>query len=391
MTGTSLDGMDIAVVATEGVGLGMSARLVLHEGHAFDESLRRGLRAAAEQAPTTTGEIAALALAFALFHAHRVAEALRRAGVAADLVAVHGQTVFHSPPVSWQLFQPAPMVELLGVPVVCDLRQADLAAGGQGAPITPIADWILFRSGVDRAVVNLGGFCNMTLLPGGGDVSTVRGADVCACNQVLDAVARVALGRPFDENGAAARSGTVDRGAERRLVETLRRQRDLGRSLGTGDEAMAWVESERGRLRPADLAATAAVAVGQVIGESASGTGRGLGPAAEILLAGGGARHTPLVEAIARAHGGGEGRVRPLDAVGVPVDARESMEMAVLGALAADGVPITLPAVTGRRESRTRDGLWCLPRSVSGLLERPGSADALRIANGNFTTGSPPP
>ncbi len=113
-----------------------------------------------------------------------------------DLVVAHGQTVYHAPPLSWQLCAPGPIAHALQVPVLCDLRSADIAAGGQGAPITPIADHILFRHAREaRAVVNLGGFCNITTLPAGDDATRVRGGDVCACNQVAGRH-RARAGRP---------------------------------------------------------------------------------------------------------------------------------------------------------------------------------------------------
>jgi anhydro-N-acetylmuramic acid kinase len=361
MTGTSLDGLDAASVSIRGEGLAMRAELRRHASFEFPAELRTGLRAAAEQVPLTSGALAMLARNFALFHAESIAELLKESSTRADLVVAHGQTIFHAPPVSWQLLQPVPLSELLGTTVVCDLRQADLACGGQGAPITPLADWILFRASVDRAVINLGGFCNITILPAGGSPESVRGSDVCACNQVLDAVARRALACPFDVDGAAAARGCPEAAATQRLMDLLRRQRDQGRSLGTGDEAQAWVDTERSRLAAEDLAASAALAVGTVIGETPIRLG--LGHDAELLLAGGGALHRPLVAAIGKAHGADHSnRVRLLDSAGVPIAAREAMEMAVLGTLAADGVPITLPRVTGRSSGRTRDGLWCFAR-----------------------------
>ena len=112
----------------------------------------------------------------------------------ADLVVAHGQTVFHAPPASWQLLNAAPIARAVRAPVVFDLRQADLAAGGQGAPITPLADWIMLRAhgpaAAGRAIVNLGGFCNVTILPSGAGPEGVRGMDVCPCNHLLDGVAR---------------------------------------------------------------------------------------------------------------------------------------------------------------------------------------------------------
>lgn len=358
MTGTSMDGLDAALVRVNGRGLALTATLLRHESSDFPPALRQALRAAAEQQAMTSGSLATLARDFALFHGEAIGALLRAAACRADLIVAHGQTVFHAPPVSWQLLQPAPIVAALGVTTVCDLRQADLAIGGQGAPITPLADWVLFRGERDRAIVNLGGFCNITLVPRGCAPEAIRGADVCACNQVLDAVARDALGSPFDTDGAAAARGRPDTIAVDGLVAILRAQRGAGRSLGTGDEAGAWVSRERQRLSPDDVAASAAEAVGRVIGEAPRAAG--FGTDAEVFLAGGGARHRPLAAAIARSSGA---TVRPLDAIGVPIDAREAMEMAILGVLAEDEVAITLAGVTGRGPVRVCDGLWCFAKA----------------------------
>jgi anhydro-N-acetylmuramic acid kinase len=363
MTGTSIDGLDAALVRIEGVGLSMRATLVRMESSPFPTDLARGLRAAADQQPMSAGAFARLAADFADHHVSAIRTLMERhsataEALALDLIVAHGQTVYHAPPHSWQLLQPAPIVEALGVTTICDLRQADLAAGGQGAPITPLSDWILFRSPVDRAIVNLGGFCNVTFLPGGGDPTSVHGADVCACNQVLDAVARRCLGRAFDPDGGAATRGSVDPDGRDALIVLLRSQRAARRSLGTGDEAAAWVDHTAGRLPPESVAATATAAVGQVIGEALA---RALAPSGEVLVAGGGAHHRELVRTIAKI---ADRPARTLEAVGVPVGAREAIAMAVLGTLTADGLPISLERVTGRRRPRGVDGLWAFARSV---------------------------
>ncbi len=350
MTGTSIDGMDLALIEVRGRGLEL--RVALRRQHAVPlGGLAPRLRAAADQEPLTAADFAALAWEFGELHAKALDELLE--GVRPDLIVAHGQTLFHRPPLSLQLLNAAPIANRFGCHVVFDLRQADLAAGGHGAPITPLADWILFRDPVScRAIVNLGGFCNLTLLPGDerACIHDVRGADLCACNQILDAVARRALGAAFDENGSRAARGTAEPRAVEGLESLLHAQQRSARSLGTGDEALAWVEEMASALAPDDLAASACRAIGGTIGAAI----RELG-ADEVVLAGGGARNAALVAAIAA---GCRRPVRFTSELGVPIECREAVAMAVLGALAEDGVEITLAAVTGRAALAGRSGSW---------------------------------
>ncbi|MBL8746800.1 MAG: anhydro-N-acetylmuramic acid kinase [Phycisphaerae bacterium] len=349
MTGTSLDGLDVAIVEITGTGLDISPRLIDFVDRPLGEIGAR-LRTLADQTPMKAADIARLALEFGELHAGVIQSLL--AGRRAELITVHGQTVFHAPPASWQMINPWPIVERTRCPVVCDLRGADLAAGGQGAPITPLADWTLFRGATSRAIINLGGFCNITLLPAStGSIELIRGMDVCACNHILDRVAQRALGKPFDEGGAAAMRGVPSTGASLELTELLQRQSALGRSLGTGDEAARWVDDRSRTLQPNDLAATAVEGLARAI----AGT---IPEDSEPIVAGGGARNRALIKHLG-AHLVRE--VRTTADLGVPIHAREAVGMAVLGALASDGVPITLPRVTGRRESTPRSGLWIHP------------------------------
>lgn len=352
MTGTSADGIDVAVVRIEGEGLSMRAA---YEGGWSTPLGAQGarVRELAGGALVSAGAMAELAHELALAHAELIATARAEVGNL-DLCAVHGQTVFHRPPVSWQLVNPWPIARAAGCPTVFDLRGADLSAGGQGAPITPIADWVLFRDAArTRAIVNLGGFCNITVVPAGGagSLAGVIGFDVCVCNQLLDAVAREALGVPFDDGGVAALGGTADARACGDLRRVLLAQRSAGRSLGTGDEAFAWIGTWKNRVSPADLAASAAEAIGAVIAEAAS-------DAQEVVVAGGGTRHAGVVGAIARGVGH---RPKTTWDLGVPAEYREAAEMAVLGALCADGVPITLPRVTGVSDPAPIAGAWVRP------------------------------
>lgn len=352
MTGTSLDGLDAALVACEGKGLGM--RLVSVLGSATAElPARRVLRELAGGKALDAGTIARAALDLGEAHAEVVAgliERHARAG-AVEVIALHGQTVFHRPPGSWQLINPWPVARRTGLPVVYDLRGADLAAGGQGAPITPMADWVMFRSaGCARAIVNLGGFVNVTVMPAGAGPEGVRGFDVCACNQLLDAAARVAIDAPMDAGGARALRGSVDGRAAGPLRDLLESQGGAGRSLGTRDEGLEWVTRWATRLAPDDLLATAAHTVGSVVGVRVRAAAGG---AAEVYLAGGGARNTALARAI--------GGCRPLADLGVEGGDREAAAFAVLGLLACDGEAITLEGVTGRGGEAALSGAWIHP------------------------------
>ncbi len=353
MTGTSLDGLDAALVRVEGRGLGIRACVERTAGRPLGD-LGTRLRSLASGRAHTAGEIAAMARDLALLHADAVRDASR--GAVIDLVAAHGQTVFHAPPLSWQLMNGAVLASEVGVPVVFDLRAADLAAGGQGAPITPIADAILFGDPAERrTVVNLGGFCNVTRLPrvesASDSLGTIEAADVCACNHLLDAAARAALHAPFDAEGAAASRGRPLPRVVDALSSRLEAQRASGRSLGTGDESAALVADLGAGVAPNDLCRSVCEAIAVAVA-------RAVGECDRVLLAGGGAHNRALVETIgARC----AAPVETTSAHGVCIGDREAVSMAVLGALCDDRVPITLPRVTGCTRPAPVAGCWAKP------------------------------
>lgn len=349
MTGTSIDNIDAALVRITGRGLEMRAEFICGASLPLGDLAPR-LRRLAEQEPMAAGEIARLSREFSLAHVPALREAA--AGDRLDLVCVHGQTVFHQPPVSWQMLTPACIARELGAAVVCDLRAADLAAGGQGAPITPLADWVLLRDPrVGRTVVNLGGFCNTTRLPARpasaddlGWIGLVEGGDVCPCNHLLDSIARTCLGRPFDDGGRAAKSGRVSAAAAESLRRALPTGR--GRSLGTGDELLGWVAEWKSREPGPDLAATGCAVIAERICSAAAG---------DLVLAGGSVRNEGLVSAIRAA---ATGRVMLCDDLGLPAAYREAACFAVLGALCEDRISITLPRVTGVGTPAPISGVW---------------------------------
>ncbi|MBX3389630.1 MAG: anhydro-N-acetylmuramic acid kinase [Phycisphaeraceae bacterium] len=362
MTGTSIDALDCALVRIEGKGMQMRPELVATLSRDLGQ-LRPALRALAQQQPMTAGAIAALARDFALLHAHALEELTAEHGL--DLVCVHGQTVFHTPPVSWQLLNPWPIVRSLGVPVVFDLRGADLAAGGQGAPITPIADYLLFSQSESLrpfcCVVNLGGFANVTALvtnPVQHNEPTVHGFDICACNQLLNSIARLKLNAEYDSNGASAVRGAVQADAAKQLAGILLESRQKRRSLGTGDEAFDWIHAHADGMTGDDLAATACEAIARRIVSEC----KEFGP---MIVAGGGVKNEGLLAALRRsANAAGIPRIHRSDEFGVPIDFREAMEFAILGALCQDGLPITIPRITKVESPAPLSGSWAFPSRV---------------------------
>ena len=386
MTGTSIDGLDVALVAIQGRGLAMTAQAVRCLSRPLGP-LVEPLRRLASQTPMSAGDIARLSRDLSLLHADVLRELM--GDEKCDLIAVHGQTVFHAPPASWQMIAAAPIAHALGAPVVFDMRAADLAAGGQGAPITPLADYVLFRHPRERrTIVNLGGFSNYTSLPPApgrspqrraAELSAIRGGDICACNQLLDTLARTTFGEPFDEGGKRALAGTACPEVRDALAAELRAQGRSGRSLGTGDELVELLSRLRGRCPGEDFARSACEAIAQVAVARIGVTDR-------VLLAGGGARNQALFAAIAAF---ATAPVQLTDVCGVPAHYREAIAMAVLGALCQDRVPITLPQITSLSQPAPLAGSWASAQSQRGWLgERPsGRSERLTRAPGGPTSG----
>lgn len=326
MSGTSLDALDVALIEVAGTGVAMDVEFVAGRSVPLG-SVGDFLRSFAQGQSATAADIARATHEFSNLHLQAIRELL--GGSSVDLISIHGQTVYHRPPVSWQLLQPTPIAHALGIPVIYDLRQADLAMGGQGAPLTPIADAILLRGRPHPwAVVNLGGFVNITRGP------EISAHDVCPGNLWLDALAQRRLSRRFDDDGQVARLGRVH---EAWLLELRARQAQLAaerRSLGTGDETLP----SPPELTAPDTLRTAIEAIAFAISDASK-------DAEEILLAGGGRKNETLRAAIAAAVD--PAQVLDFDVTGIPGDYREAAAWAILGALSQDQESISLPSVTG--------------------------------------------
>lgn len=362
MSGTSLDGVDAAVVAFDGEEeRPAGARLLAFRTDGYDAELRAKLSAAVRG---KAGAAALCDLGFEL--GHRFADAalgvLADAGVSPAAVAAvgsHGQTVWHRPPAqgrggaTLQIGEAAVIAERTGIDVIADFRVRDVAAGGHGAPLSPLFDLLVLRDPErGRAVQNLGGMGNVTGLPPAAAGARPSAFDTGPGVALLDgAVRRLTGGRDgFDRDGRRAAAGRVlDEALAAWLADPFFAEsppRSTGRER-FGDAALdAWLE-RFGDARAEDLLATLA----EVTARSVAGSYRFLGFAPdEVLLCGGGARNPELVRRIA-AHLGPE-RVRPLSAVGWDGDAREAAAFALLARQHVLGHPVDLGWATGAHGPR---------------------------------------
>jgi len=232
MSGTSADGVDVAVCRISPArDAGGTPRVTLlgHVGVAYPKAVKAAVLAAMDAKTISVAELARLNWRLGEVYADAVEKAQAGVGVKVGLVGCHGQTVYHQGKAekylgkavraTWQMGEAAVIAERLRVPVVSDLRPADLAAGGQGAPLVPMLDYCMFRSAkVSRVLQNLGGIGNLTAIPAGADVSGVMAFDTGPANMVIDACMKRLYGREFDRGGVVARTGRVLEGVVPRVL-----------------------------------------------------------------------------------------------------------------------------------------------------------------------------
>ena len=345
MSGTSMDSIDVAICRIQGAGTNLAIRMERFASVPYPEAIAARLRQPILDAQTVAELNVLVAEAFA------AAIASTAEDLALDLVGSHGQTVYHHSrrpgalKATLQIGDGDVIAERLGVPVVSDFRARDIAAGGEGAPLTPYADFILFGGKPRRAVLNLGGIANLTLL--GAEQEDVMGFDTGPANAPLDRIALAEFGEPYDRDGERARAGRFD---QELLDELLEEDAFLAlsppKSTGTeayGDEFVAFLRVRSGS-RGSDLIRLALEYVVESIARQVPDV------TTELILGGGGAANSFLRERLKQRLP--TGTVRLTDDYGVPFQAREAIAFAILANDAVCGLPTSLPRVTGARAAR---------------------------------------
>jgi anhydro-N-acetylmuramic acid kinase len=367
MSGTSADGVDVAVCRIgPGAGKGDPPRVKLigHLGTAYPKAVRAAVVQVMEGEALPAAEMSRLNWRLGGIYADCVERAAAKFGVKVGLVGCHGQTVHHEARgvrylgaavrSTWQMGETAAVAERMRCPVVSDFRPADLAAGGQGAPLVPMMDWCLFRDAKkDRVLLNVGGIANLTWLPAGCRLDEVKAFDTGPGNMVIDACMQRLYGRAFDKNGAVAAKG-------QRLDAVLEKLTRIDyfsglppKSCGREEFGAAFVERLLKMCKGArmeDVIATAAAFTAETIRDAWE---RFCWPGevgqAQMFVGGGGAKNSTLMRMLAEQLGGFGVRVAPLEKAGMDAQAKEAVAFALLAWLTWNGLAGNVPAATGAK------------------------------------------
>lgn len=360
MSGTSLDGVDAVCARFDGP----SVQVQHHVHRPFDPTLRMSLASLNSPGTNELHRAALAANALARCYAEVTTQLLRETGLAPHAVAAlgaHGQTVRHRPGefdqtgYTWQLLNGALLAELSGIDVVCDFRSRDVAAGGQGAPLVPAFHAAVFGStGCATAVLNLGGIGNITLIDTDGGV---RGFDCGPGNALLDLWVRRHGRGEFDQGGAWAAQGQVDRALLAQFSQEPFLHRQPPKSTGLDLFNADWLDRQLGSLSSAlsavDVQATLAEFTAQAAAQALQ---RHLPAASRLLVCGGGALNDDLMRRLGRLLP--ELPVRSTDALGMPPMVVEAAAFAWLAHVFLAGAPGNMPAVTGALGARPLGALY---------------------------------
>ena len=360
ISGTSADGIDAALVRFDDDHAHARPTLLHGRTHAWQPALRERLVTLGQQAQALTlDEVGELDVRIGHAFAAAALATLREAGLSArDVAAIgsHGQTLRHHPhgdaPFTLQLGDAHVIAERCGIPVVADFRRRDVAAGGHGAPLVPAVHAApLHDPSEDRAVLNLGGIANLTLLPARG---TVRGFDTGPANGLMDAWCQRHTGMAYDADGGFAAQGRVDGPLLARLLAEPWFAAAPPKSTGRDRFHLDWVDAAlAGTEAPADVQATLLALTARSVGEALRATQ----PGSRRVIACGGGVHNPLLMA-ALAEAMPDAAIESSAVHGLDPDFVEAMAFAWLARQHLAGRPGNLPAVTGAAGPRVLGALY---------------------------------
>lgn len=365
MSGTSADGIDVALTRIQGRGFRSRLELLAHYHFPYPAEVRRTILTTMNAASAGVADLSRLNFVLGELYADAVRMAQRRARLECQLVGCHGQTIYHQGTAksflgrrvscTWQTGEGSVLAAKLGVPVVSDFRPADMAADGKGAPLVPFLDYVLYRHRrYGRVVQNLGGIGNLTAIPPRAQPEEIIAFDTGPGNMVIDAVAEQLFGKSYDRNGRIAARGEP---LERVLREVLRNPYFRQKPPKTAGREQFGREFVREFLRLCrrsdenDIMATATALTARSIGIAVRCFVLPMvePPARfrEFVASGGGTKNATLMRMIREELAPLKIRVRTTDDFGMPSEAKEAAAFALLGYQTWRHLPSNVPSATG--------------------------------------------
>lgn len=377
MSGTSADGINVAIVDLRTRGRGRPRHTLLgHAEYPFPAAVRRAILAMMNAESARVADLARMNFLLGELYAEAIAKTARRHRVKLDLVGCHGQTLYHQGvaqtflgrklAVTWQTGEGSIIAARLGVPVVSDFRPADMAAGGGGAPLVPLLDYLFYRdertgaAAHNRVVLNIGGIANLTAIPAAGRIDDLTAFDTGPGNMLIDAAMEKLYGKRYDRDGKQASTGTVLPAVIAKLMRSpffrQKPPRTAGREEFGRDYAARFVKL-CGRADRADIIATATALTARSIADGVKRfaiprfEAKGNPSRHELIVSGGGTKNPTLIRMLGEAIKPLSVTLRFSDEFGLPSEAKEAVAFALLAYETWNRQPSNVPSATGAKRA----------------------------------------
>ena len=365
MSGTSADGIDVALVGIAGRGFNLRLDLLAHQHFSYPQPVRDAILQAMDSLHASVADLSRLNFLLGELYADAVKKTWQRSRTKKlDLIGCHGQTIYHQGERSvylgkniactWQTGEASVIAERLHVPVVSDFRPADMAAGGKGAPLVPFLDYVLFRDRrVGRIVQNLGGIANLTAIPAHAKPEDVIAFDTGPGNMVIDQLMQLLFNQPYDHNGEVAATGHILAPVLEEMLRNPFFRRRPPKTAGREEFGRQFADDFLQRCGSAakpDIITTATALTGMSITLALKKLVRTKGPYQDYVVSGGGVANESLMSMLAMGATALGLNLRRTDDFGIPSQAKEAVAFALLAYQTWHHQPANIPSATGARK-----------------------------------------
>ena len=364
MSGTSADGIDVALVRIHGRGSSLRFKLLRHEHFSYPRAVREAVLQAMNSKQASVADLARLNFLLGELYADAIKKTQQRAKIKKlELIGCHGQTIYHQGDpapyldkniaCTWQTGEGSVIAARLGVPVVSDFRPADMATGGKGAPLVPFLDYVLFRDRrAGRIIQNLGGIANLTAIPANARPEDVIAFDTGPGNMVVDQLMQILFDQPYDNEGSVAATGHI---LDAILEETLRKPffcRKPPKTAGREEFGNEFVQDflrRCGEAAKADIITTATALTGISIADAIGDFVLPTGKYQDYIVSGGGVANESLMRMLEMGASALRLKLKTTDDFGIPSQAKEAVAFAVLAYQTWHRQPSNIPSATGAK------------------------------------------